>query len=55
MLRMVATVEADEALMTRFAGGDVLAFEELYRRHELKVWRYLFRSLCNQAGADDLL
>jgi len=55
MLRMVASAEADETLMARFAAGDVLAFEELYRRHELKVWRYLYRSLGEQAAADDLL
>lgn len=55
MLRMAENAQADEALMARFAGGDVVAFETLYHRHELKVWRYLFRSVNNQAAADDLL
>lgn len=55
MLRMAESSEADEALMARFARGDVVAFETLYRRHELKVWRYLFRSVNSQAAADDLL
>jgi RNA polymerase sigma factor (sigma-70 family) len=55
MLRMAESVEADETLLARFATGDVVAFETLYRRHELKVWRFLFRSLSNQAAADDLL
>lgn len=55
MLRMAENSDADEALMLRFAGGDVLAFETLYRRHELKVWRYFYRSVSNQATADDLL
>ena len=47
--------EADEALMQRYAAGDVRAFETLYARHELKIWRYLYRSVCNQATADDLM
>jgi RNA polymerase sigma-70 factor (ECF subfamily) len=55
MLRMAESSEADEALMARFARGDVVAFETLYRRHELKVWRYLYRSVNSQAAADDLL
>jgi len=41
--------------MLRFAGGEVQAFEELYRRHELKVWRYLQRSLGNRAISDELM
>jgi len=41
--------------MLRYASGDALAFETLYRRHEMKVWRYIYRSVCNQATADELL
>ena len=52
---MTDGVASDEALMLRFAGGDVRAFEELYRRHELKVWRYLQRNLGNRAIADELM
>jgi RNA polymerase sigma factor (sigma-70 family) len=47
--------DSDEVLMLRFAGGDVQAFEELYRRHELRVWRYLQRNLSNRAIADELM
>lgn len=47
--------EADEALMLRYAGGDIAAFDILYGRHELGVWRYLLRSVSVQAVADDLL
>jgi RNA polymerase sigma-70 factor (ECF subfamily) len=46
---------ADEALMQRYAAGDVHAFERLYARHEMKIWRYLYRSVCNQATADELM
>ena len=47
--------DSDEALMLRFAGGEVQAFERLYRRHELKVWRYLQRNLGNRALSDELM
>ena len=45
---------ADESLMAQFAGGDVTAFERLYARHEMRVWRYLLRHLGEPALADDL-
>ena len=47
--------DTDEALMLRFAGGEVQAFEALYRRHELRVWRYLQRNLGNHALSDELM
>jgi RNA polymerase sigma factor (sigma-70 family) len=50
-----AADESDESLMLRFAGGDIGAFDVLYARHELGVWRYVFRSVRVQAVADDLL
>jgi RNA polymerase sigma factor (sigma-70 family) len=47
--------DTDEALMLRFAAGEAQAFEELYRRHELRVWRYLQRNLSNRAISDELM
>lgn len=47
--------EPDETLMLRYAGGDMGAFDTLYGRHELAVWRFVFRSIKVQAVADDLL
>lgn len=47
--------ESDETLMLRYAGGDMDAFDTLYGRHELAVWRFVFRSVKVQAVADDLL
>lgn len=41
--------------MGRYARGDVAAFEVLYRRHEMRIWRYLRRNLGNRATADELL
>jgi RNA polymerase sigma factor (sigma-70 family) len=50
-----AAEDSDEALMLRFAAGDIAAFDALYAHHELGVWRYVFRSVRVQAVADDLL
>ncbi|HXS27093.1 MAG TPA: sigma-70 family RNA polymerase sigma factor [Steroidobacteraceae bacterium] len=53
---MTQTAAADdEELLRRFAGGEAHAFEQLYRRHELKVFRYLLRNLQNRALAEDAL
>ena len=45
----------DEALMQQFARGQERAFEHLYDRQEKGVWRFVFRSVQNQAVADDLV
>lgn len=47
--------EIDAAAMLRFAGGDADAFDLLYGRHGLAVWRYLLRHVRDTALADDLL
>jgi RNA polymerase sigma-70 factor, ECF subfamily len=47
--------ESDEALIGRYVRGDAAAFDQLYKRHELRVWRYLERNLRSQATADELL
>jgi RNA polymerase sigma factor (sigma-70 family) len=47
--------ETDEHLMLRFGRGDAAAFEALYRRHESKVFRYLFRCVRDHASANDLM
>ena len=47
--------ESDETLMLRYAGGDFGAFDILYARHELAVWRFVLRSVKQPAVADDLL
>src|SRR6266481_5394116 len=52
---MTNTEEDDETLIGRYAHGDAAAFDQLYRRYELHVWRYLERNVCNQATSDDLL
>jgi RNA polymerase sigma factor (sigma-70 family) len=52
---MSLSQETDENLIKRFGRGEAAAFEILYRRHELKVFRYLQRNVRNEAGANDLM
>ena len=44
---------SDEALMLAYAGGDAMAFEQLYARHRGKLYRYLLRQLRDNALADE--
>ena len=52
---MTSTGESDESLLGRYARGDADAFEMLYRRHEMRTWRYLERNVGNRATADELM
>jgi RNA polymerase sigma-70 factor (ECF subfamily) len=52
---MSLSQETDENLMMRFGRGEAAAFESLYRRHELKVFRYLRRNVRSEATANDLM
>ncbi len=40
--------------MLRFGRGELAAFEELYRRNQGRVWRFIRRSVGNRATADEL-
>ena len=44
---------ADEALMLAYAGGDTAAFEQLYSRHRIRLYRFLLRQLRDPALADE--
>jgi RNA polymerase sigma factor (sigma-70 family) len=46
---------SDETLMLHYAQGQVAAFNTLYARYELSMWRYIYRSVQNQATADELV
>jgi RNA polymerase sigma-70 factor (ECF subfamily) len=46
---------SDEALLQQYAAGSAAAFETLYGRHEMKVWRFIRRQIGDQAVADELL
>ena len=52
----VDTLEpSDHMLMQQYVSGHLAAFDTLYNRHALNVWRYVFRSVRDTAVADDLL
>lgn len=55
MQPMNNTDDSDESLVGRHAVGDGTAFELLYRRHELRTWRFLERYVGNRATAEELL
>lgn len=46
---------SDETLIARYARGDAEAFASLYRRHELRIWRYLERNAGSRATAEELM
>ena len=52
---MDASATSDEALMGRYAAGDVPAFDQLYERHELPLWRYILRHSGNRATAEEVM
>jgi RNA polymerase sigma factor (sigma-70 family) len=52
---MTESAASDEALMLSFARGDAAAFEELYRRHESRIFRYLSRNVRDPEVANDLM
>ena len=49
-----APESSDELLMLAWVAGDAGAFEQLYARHRLKLYRYLLRQLRDNALADEL-
>ena len=40
--------------MRAYAAGDARAFEQLYDRHEMRVWRFIHRSVQDAAATDEL-
>ena len=54
MAPMEASASTDEALLRQYAAGDVGAFEQLYARYELPLWRYILRHSGDRAAADEL-
>lgn len=45
---------SDETLMTAFAGGSMEAFECLYERHRVALYRYVLKKTGHSATANDL-
>lgn len=45
---------SDEGLMLAWVAGEIGAFEQLYARHRIRLYRYLLRHLRDGALADEL-
>jgi RNA polymerase sigma-70 factor (ECF subfamily) len=45
----------DEALIQAVTNGDRRAFETLYRRHRLPIYRFLFRLMGNESSAEEIV
>jgi RNA polymerase sigma-70 factor (ECF subfamily) len=46
---------SDLALVDAIAAGDKFALQTLYRRHHVKVYRFLLRFIRDESGAEDLV
>ncbi|MGQ0383875.1 MAG: sigma-70 family RNA polymerase sigma factor [Gammaproteobacteria bacterium] len=46
--------DADAQLMLRYAGGDARAFDLLYANQRLALWRYIRRTVGDDAATDDV-
>jgi len=46
---------SDEVLIARIAGGDRLAMQVLFTRHQVRVYRFVLRLVRNEAAAEDLI
>src|SRR5258708_7464122 len=53
-LRRMRSEASDEELMLRYGRGDARAFELLYRRPRLPLYRFLLRQIGNADTAEDL-
>lgn len=47
--------DADDALLSRFAAGDRAAFEMLVRRHQVRLYHFVFRQMQHQAVAEEIV
>jgi RNA polymerase sigma-70 factor, ECF subfamily len=46
---------SDESLIARIAGGDRVAMQALFGRHQVRVYRFILRLVRNPATAEELL
>src|SRR6266853_1880765 len=53
-LRRMRREASDEELMLRYGKGDAGAFEALYRRHRLPLYRFLLRQVGSAESAEEL-
>jgi RNA polymerase sigma-70 factor, ECF subfamily len=48
-------ISSDETLITRIAGGDKLAMQALFARHQVRVYRFALRIVRDETLAEDLI
>jgi RNA polymerase sigma-70 factor (ECF subfamily) len=48
-------MESDENLIARLKGGDKLALQTLYARHNVKIFRFVLRLIRDEAAAEDVV
>lgn len=48
-------MESDERLIARLRGGDKLALQALYARHNVKIHRFVLRLVRDEAAAEDVV
>jgi RNA polymerase sigma-70 factor (ECF subfamily) len=48
-------MESDENLIARLKGGDRLALQTIYARHNVKVFRFVLRLVRDEAAAEDVV
>ena len=54
LLSFLEKTDKDAQLMLAYAGGNVQAFDELYRKHKDGLYRFFLRQCGNQALAEEL-
>ena len=52
---MQTQATSDDDLIARIAGGDRLAMQVLYARHNVRVYRFVLRIVRNETTAEDLI
>lgn len=48
-------VDQDDALLVRYGAGDRAAFEELVRRHQVRLYHFVYRQMQHQAVAEEIV
>ncbi len=54
VVNLTSLLKSDASLIRAYAGGDVAAFETLYRRHKDGLFNFIYRSVARQAVAEEI-
>lgn len=53
--RSASEAQEDDALLAQFIGGDRRAFETLVRRHQARLYQFVYRQMQHQAVAEEIV